>query len=357
MSMLRSSPMRALTGLVLALSLAACSSDTGSNSDPFDAEGTTEAMDALSAPFDAPIVQSFNALGDDMDNTFPSSLVRASVALVGDAARGRGITGKAGSIAGVVRALPSARNGVAFAVLPPEVLGLTYEYDTASDGYVASARTGAPPNGVRFIVYATNPASGAPVEPLQEVGYADLRDEGTGSTESLNLQLVSDATTYLDYTITASQGATDATVGIAGFATDGTTRTNFDLANVASSGGDELRAFYQLDVPSRGISLDYLINMTDALADSEVNVTLAGPDGSVAITGMLDDGTGALATQVNSSTFAIINVVGNDVTAVTNPDGGALTAQEQGAVLAIWSMVLRGFDIFEDLLDPVVTHI
>jgi hypothetical protein len=58
MSMLRYSRIRAfLTVPAVALVLAACSGDE----EPFNPEGTSEDMAAVSAAFDAPVVQSFNA--------------------------------------------------------------------------------------------------------------------------------------------------------------------------------------------------------------------------------------------------------------------------------------------------------
>lgn len=350
MSMFRYSTTRAILGLSVALVLGGCGDDEA----PFNPQGTSDDMAALSAAFDAPVVQSFNALGDDMDNTFIIPLVRTSTQLIQGAGDGWKLAGKAKSIAHSVRALAGTPSTVALALIPAEFLGQTYEYDVSSDSYVLSERTGAPANGVRFIVYAVNPITGDPVEPLQEVGYADILDEGTASAESLRLQLVSDGTTYLNYGVTASMGDTEARATIDGFVTNGTTRVDFDLDNVATDvGGGTLTLDYELDVPSRDVSLDYLIALTNGLEDADVDLALAGPNGSVGITGDIDAGNGQLTALVNGSSFAVMDVADGDLTSVTKPDGTELTTQEQGALIAIWAIVLKGFDIFEDLVDPV----
>ncbi len=60
-------------------------------------------------------------------------------------------------------------------------------------------RTGAPANGVRFLIYAVNPITFVPVEPLQEVGYVQLTDLSGSSTQAARVIVVSGETTYLDY--------------------------------------------------------------------------------------------------------------------------------------------------------------
>ena len=42
-----------------------------------------------------------------------------------------------------------------------------------------------------------------------------------------------------------------------------------------------------------------------------------------------------------------------EVTSITKPDGSALTSPSTRALAAIWGAVLKGLDVFEDLLDPL----
>ena len=61
-------------------------------------------------------------------------------------------------------------------IIPDAVTGTTFEWNADSAGYVATAREGAPANGIRFIVYAIDPLTGDPVLPLVETGYVDIMD-------------------------------------------------------------------------------------------------------------------------------------------------------------------------------------
>ncbi|MCL5460153.1 hypothetical protein M3M33_16060, partial [Loigolactobacillus coryniformis] len=73
--------------------------------------------------------------------------------------------------------------------LSPRYLGQTLVYDMVTDQYVVDPkRTGAPRNGVRFIVYEVNGEQRP--NPAREIGYADLLDEGPASGEAQVLRLV-----------------------------------------------------------------------------------------------------------------------------------------------------------------------
>lgn len=352
MSMIRFAKARSLFLIpALAILLGSCGGDDDA---PFNPQGTIDDLQAMAAAFDAPVVQSFGALGDDMDNAFAVPVVRSSVRIVEGATRGPRLMTAGASIARSVRALAGPQGGVALAVIPDSYLGDTFEYDAGTQRYVLSERTGAPANGVRFIVYAVNPITGDPVSPLQEIGYADIVDESTETSDALRLILVSDGTTYLNYGVRASVGETQSRATIDGFVTNGATRVNFDLDNLVSNAdGGSVTLDYELDVPSRDISLDYRVTLAELGDNATVDLSLSGPNGSVGIAGSLVGGDGVLVARTNGSDFARMAYVDGDLAEVTKPDGSALTTQEQGALVAIWLLVLRGFDIFEDLVDPV----
>ena len=247
---------------------------------------------------------------------------------------------------------------VALAVIPAEVLGKTFEYNSGTALYEATARTGAPINGVRFILYAVNPITNVPVEPLTEAGYADVLDESTPTANSVRLQLVSGGVTYLDYGVTGSATASTGRAVVDGYATDGTTRVNFDLDNSYSDVANGSAAFdYSLTAPSIEIALHYVVGLSQlstGAAIANVDVSVAGPHGDVGIEGQLVEGAGELTASVNGDAFAIVTLgIDSEVTSVTKPDGSALTVPDYGALAAIWGVVLKGLDVFEDLLDPV----
>ena len=62
--------------------------------------------------------------------------------------------------------------------MPTSLWGETYIWDSGRNGYVRDPNDdgSAPSNGVRFITYVTNPATGVPATPLVETGATDILD-------------------------------------------------------------------------------------------------------------------------------------------------------------------------------------
>ena len=341
-----------------ALVLAACGD--GNNGAPFSAQGTSSDMSAVSATFSSQAMASLGWAAGGIDGVFGAPMVSRSFGAIQTAAPASG--NLAASARRVVRAA-TAFNGrsardVALAVVPVEVLGKTFEYNSGTAQYEATARTGAPANGVRFILYAVNPVTHVPVEPLTEAGYADVLDESTATANSVRLQLVSGGVTYLDYGVTGSVTVSTGHAVVDGYATDGTTRVNFNLDNSYSDVANGSAAFdYSLTAPSIDVALHYVVGLSQlstGAAQSSIDVTVAGPHGEVGIEGQLVEGAGQLTANVNGDAFAIVTLgVDSEVTSIAKPDGSALTLPEYGALAAIWGLVLKGLDVFEDLLDPV----
>jgi hypothetical protein len=75
-------------------------------------------------------------------------------------------------------------SGIAASVIPPAQIGKVYVWDVTTHAYVA--QSGGPTNGVRVILYAVN-SSDQVIEPTTAVGYVDLLDESTSSTNSLHV--------------------------------------------------------------------------------------------------------------------------------------------------------------------------
>ena len=359
MSISRLAPLRrACLVASLTLSLAACSD--GNAPAPFSAEGTSSDMGAVAATFATPALASLVWSAGGIDVVFGAPVVSSSLGAIQTAAPAS--TNLAASARRLVRSAESFNGGsarnVALAVIPVAVLGKTFEVNPQTAQYEATARTGAPTNGVRFIVYTINPITSLPVLPLAEAGYADVLDQSNATSDAVRLQLVSGGVTYLDYGVSGSVIATTGRAVVDGFATDGTTRVNFNLDNSYSDVANGSAAIdYRLDAPSLEIALNYQVGLSQlststAVADIDVNVS--GPHGDVGISGQLLEGVGELTANVNGDPFAIVTLAGeSNVSSITRPDGSALTLAEYGALAAIWTVVLKGFDVFEDLLDPV----
>ena len=358
MSILRPAPLRRpWIATAFALMLAACGNDN--SPEPFSAAGTSSDMSAVSSTFDSPAMASLTWAASGIDAVFGVPMVSRSIDAIKLGSHPTNLTASAQRIARSVEGFNGgvARN-VALAVIPAEVLGRTFEYDTATAAYVASERTGAPSNGVRFIVYAVNPITQVPVEPLREAGYADLLDQSTTSTNAVRLQLVSGGVIYVDYGVSGTATTNSGLAVVDGFVTNGTTQVNFNLKNSYSDVGNGTIGFdYSLDVPSLDVALKYIIGiaqLSTSAALADIDVKLTGPHGNVGIGGNLVEGAGELTASVNGDAFAVVTLDTNtDVATITKPDGSALTAPEYAALAAIWGAVLKGLDVFEDLLNPV----
>lgn len=347
------------TGAVaLGLALAACSSGDDPLP-PFNPNGTSADVDAALSAFESPAVRSFAAAADDIDAAFSGSLVSASSRLlsartgtaVGDAARR--LSRSTAALAGLDRGTTTA----AIEVLPPAILGTTFAYDLTAESYVPTNLTGAPANGVRFLLYAVNPVTGEPTAPLQEVGYADVIDEGNATVTSLRLLVVSGGTTYLDYDVDVTAGLSSGVAVVDGFVTNGVDRVNFDLRNEVSVGsGLSATLDYTLDVPTRDVTVDWRVALADILSETStaaIDLEMSGPNGQVRVSGDVVAGSGVLAVQVNGEPFALITVSPDAPPVITDPSGAPLSPEAEAALRSVFDMVEDVADVFEDLLDPL----
>jgi hypothetical protein len=161
---------------VLALAAGACSDDGTSPVDPadFDPVATEQAVQDLQAKLndDNDVMLSLElasqALGmqQGFSRVMPLELNRAAVPFSAQFVQDYALSGSA-----------------AEPVFPPELLGMTFEWSFGEGHYVPTERAGAPTNGIRFILYAIDPLSRVPIDPLVETGHLDLTDEG-GATQS-----------------------------------------------------------------------------------------------------------------------------------------------------------------------------
>jgi hypothetical protein len=347
---------RSVIAGALALGLAACGKDNGPSE--FNPTGTSADVSAAEGAFTGEQAASFAALGPAMQAALGGSglAVRTGALVV------NGATGNAARYGQLLTALVprSATSPVSAATIPSAVLGTTFVWDTAGDGYVASDLAGAPPSGVRFQLYAVDPVLLRPVEPLVEIGYVDLVDHGTASTVDLSIKVVEGGIVYLDYQVTATPTANGGVIGISGFATDGITLANFDLQNsITGIDTSPVITFnYHVGVPSRHVSVDWSATQAN-VSDTEVAITLtlsiSGPNGVVRITGSYGVSGGTFTVKVNGNLFATVTIdpeTGAPV--VTGATGEPLTADEEATLQAILGFYQGSVDVFAGLLSPLV---
>lgn len=200
--------------------VAGCSDATSPRPGRFDAARVDAGIAAVQRVAASPMLGSLQVIG--------RSAATVTASTVADGARWDN------GLESVVRRLATATTDVGTALIPvmrASVLGKTFVYDASKRTYVPdAARTGAPPNGVRFILYETA-ANGDPI-PGREVGYANLTDERSASpsTAGIRLVVVSGGVTYLSYSFDLTGSLDAAKVDVRGFLTDGTERIDFSIS-------------------------------------------------------------------------------------------------------------------------------
>src|SRR5919112_5116274 len=156
-----------VTVSLVSLVLAGCSGESAPDA-PFNAAGTSADLDAMNSSFASPAFASFSSFSLMFDAAMGGSpIISTSVAALNvrgkdaPAIRAAAARSAARLAATLNRELSasSLRSGAAFAAVPAEVAGKTFIYDPSTISYVASELTGAPANGVRFILYAVDPVT------------------------------------------------------------------------------------------------------------------------------------------------------------------------------------------------------
>ena len=356
---------RGSAAALVALGLAACDSNMP---ETFNAEATSGDVNAMTGIFAAPVFESFAAVSGDVDEVTGAG-ASASIAQLRSGADGRRIDAAryAGRLRAILPADAPAANGfsASSADIPPDALGKTYAYDTATDTYVASDIPGAPANGVRFLLYAVDPVTHQVAEPLNQLGYVDVIDQSGSNNRAARIIVVSGSTTYLDYGVEASGTATGGRVLVDGFVTDGASRADFRLDNrivMTSLSSGQATLDYAIEVPSRDLEFGFDLTVSlDGEAESAaltLGLELSGPNGHVNLSGDFTTlgGAGSLDVDVNGEDFATIQVTTTPTTTtieILGAGGNALTDQERQALENIFGAFEDAFEVVDDLLRPV----
>ncbi len=352
--------MRSLAVVALIGLMTGCGGNDSTAPDaPFDPAGTTSDIDAIGASYESDAMYGFQSAMPAISTTLGETAAAVALRAAPSKIMADGKTGAREYAGALTRLYTVPTTGMrpvgSRAAILEEHLGKTFVRNPETLEYEVSDRTGAPSNGVRFIVYTVNPISGQPVTPLQEVGYADVEVTQTATSASIRIELVSGNVTYLDYTVAATASQTAATINVSGFVSNGEDRVNFDLDIHIDSDDSILTFDYALAVPTRGnfrMDLEEQWNLeTDAVTSS---LELRGPHGTVEITGNWADNAGSYNVEVNGDPFATITVSGGSEPVITGADGQPLSEEELHALQEIYLVFLGGFDFFEDLLDPIV---
>jgi hypothetical protein len=259
---------RTAVALAAATLVGACDS-TAPTIDYIDASGATAAAAPIAAVMDQPALASFTGI-DGIDG-LPASASAAAVSAV-SRLTAVAATGRWDSSAPLF-ARSAAR---AADVLPPDVRGNMYVYNTTTKQYEAAgtAEAGTPANGIRVILYAWDALNDEPSLPLTRVGHVDLIDQSTAAEDRLSVILVraSDNAELMNYEIRHSASASTETFSITGTATNGVTPVTFNLTGNATESSATIT--FHLGAASVGFSVDVGATVNEATQQATVETSL-----------------------------------------------------------------------------------
>lgn len=333
-----------LAALFLGLAVA-CSGDSASEpstQNPWDASGVSANVAAIERVAAAPALESYRVLGRYIGVASSSAPAQEGApALQAVARRLAELTG----VAGGPQLVPVVR---------PAVLGRTYVFDAGAGTYVHDpARSGAPSNGVRFVLYETDAATGA-IKPGVEIGYADLIDERASSptTAGLRFRVVAGGVTYLEYAFELAGLVVSPTLQVNGFMSDGTDRVNFQVlvSGPAWGHGGTARLEAKLELPSEDFSVVTTME-SEPGGPSEVELTVRGGSDVIVVKARVESGQVDATVTVNGKVLA--TATGDASNPVLRGEGGReLTAEELTALGQIVAFADGVFRLFGELLAP-----
>lgn len=365
---------------------AACSESAGPPPGQLvDPASTAAKVQAVDAVFSVPAIDAFTSVGDLMDPAIGLAPAAGLLRATQPEAPGPRLSGYAGA-AQRYREFSGLNASAALTLgtglIPAELLGKTFEWDVALHHYVVTDRPGAPADGVRFMLYAINPITRRPAEPLVEVGYVDLHDLSTETTRSLRIVVagVDGNPVYVDYTVAGTVATDLFTASAIGFISNGESgeaskRLDFDLSAKLTRASFEFNALLELDHPSVTITETTTATKSETGVVLEIDFTLKDATQKVQLVGSVtvinddrqadghrdggpgrddDDGivTADLTVYVNDGVFAIIKGTSPDIQ-ITHLNGDPLTEEELHALRELFRLPARVFSFFQDLLHPV----
>ncbi len=362
----------------LAIAAAACTEGTAPTlSNPQQLDSDLQAVDAV---FQSPVFLSFSAVSESL-GTAAASLAPAGALLratrpAAPPAPGQPYTDSPRRVQ-ALRYLTTAMSPAATTgVIPDTLWGKTYGWDPATHHYVEDpGQFDANRQGVRFILYAVNPITKQIIEnPLIPVGYVDLLDESSGSTNQLHVIVVgtisNPSVTYADYTISATvtgdpPTAFDASAN--GFVSDGphtlTFNASFAITNANTDNPDaSLSVDLTLNNPAFSVHLVESITTPDANnATLSMNLSVTHGGETVALSGTVTavkspkTVTADLTVTINGGIFARItgtNTDTNEGIQIVHADGTPLSPDELPALRHLFKVPDEILEVIEHLFHP-----
>ena len=244
------------------------------------------------------------------------------------------------------------------AIITPQLYGKTLVYDPAQHRYIIDpAREGAPANGIRYVLYAVDNSTHEPLVG-QEIGHADLTDEGVALANGFSLRLRASAGSllFLDYAVTAQGDDQSGAIAVRGFMADGVSRANFhvDVNGATDNSGSAFALAFGLTTEPEGLDLATSIHATSATgADAgQMEQTLRLGGNVFQLTAAQTGGELHAAVVVNGRPFASIAGPSDHLT-ILGANGQPLSPEATmalGQILGLADGVAR---LAGDLLQPI----
>jgi len=320
-------------------------------------DSTAAQLRSLNAPFRTDVFVNFGALHQHFGPAGAAPVAAFSpmaVAAVTSPAVAPGLMRTEAAIRVWRSALAS--RPVADAIFRDTVRGKTFVWDTTAARYVTSTAAGAPANGVRFVLYSTQPPISEPSRPLTAMGYADLTDQSTASAAVLGVTVFGGTgatpVTYVSYTV-ARSAAPQLEWAVVGFVTDGATLLDLASAVTATS---TLTVQTTVDDATDGTHVSETGTLSRTWETSADFSLTSGADtvratGSVALdTTGHTWGSGSVAVTVNGQAFATITVAPTGPS-YSGASGVQLTPADEAALANLfiaWNSLFAAVTVLTD---------
>jgi hypothetical protein len=250
----------------------------------------------------------------------------------------------------VMHPLADRSPAVIMALFPANVLGKTFQWDTAAGGHYRitdSTLAGASASGVRFFLYVVIPGTKKPLLPLQKLGYVDLSDVSTPQANVIHLVVQFGSQTIADYAITGVRTTTSLTLTASGSVTDGVTPVNFTLTHALRLTDSSLTTSYQLTGNGATVSLHTTASASGGTTTSTIDWSMQ-KNGSVEVVGTTTAAAINVQFKLDGVTWATVGGTPSAPT-FTAATGQSLTP----AQLIALGQILSGFGEIFDSLDAV----
>lgn len=330
-------------GAVALLTLAACGGDgtgPGTTQPTLDAAAMGATADRLAAITSQPVIVAM--LAQSSSAALPSfnrgvgripRLVASASRLVPSAGPAR-----TSPAVGVPRPMLAAAIGGGTALIPDTLLGKTLVPNAQGSFTVNPSVTGAPANGVRFVIRALGTT--------QDLGYADLTETVSGATFTLTLDVKTTSGTLLMHDVeTTTTSGSNETDSYTGYATNGTDRIDYTV-NLQTVGARTV-ATSTFGAPSADVAVADT-SVVDGMTATDVNVarmTIGSIVVRVTASAVADPEFGGYLPSdtskvtVNGTPFATVVIGSSGAPSVTAPNGGPLSANDTRALVSTMGML------------------